>query len=55
MSGPKPPRADGYLTLGQIAGAHGVRGWLKVNSFTEPAEGLLETPRWSLVRGRVAA
>lgn len=50
MSGPQPPRADGYLTLGQIAGAHGVRGWLRVNSFTDPPEALLETPEWSLMR-----
>lgn len=50
MSGPQPPRADGYLTLGQIAGAHGVRGWVKVNSFTDPPEALLESPEWSLVR-----
>lgn len=50
MSGPEPPKADGYLTLGQIAGAHGVRGWVRVNSFTDPPEALLETPYWSLVR-----
>ncbi len=50
MSGPQPPKADGYLTLGQIAGAHGVRGWVKVNSFTDPPEALLETPEWTLVR-----
>jgi 16S rRNA processing protein RimM len=50
MSGPQPPRADGYLTLGQIAGAHGVRGQVKVNSFTDPPEALLETPEWTLVR-----
>jgi 16S rRNA processing protein RimM len=50
MSGPQPPRADGYLTLGQIAGAHGIRGWVKVNSFTDPPEALLETPEWTLVR-----
>lgn len=50
MSGPQPPKADGYLTLGQIAGAHGVRGWVKVNSFTDPPEALLESPDWSLIR-----
>lgn len=47
---PQPPKAEGYLTLGQIAGAHGVRGWVKVNSFTDPPEALLETPEWTLVR-----
>jgi len=47
---PQPPKAEGYLTLGQVVGAHGVRGWVKVNSFTDPPEALLETPEWSLVR-----
>jgi 16S rRNA processing protein RimM len=50
MSGPQPPRADGYLTLGQIVGAHGVRGGVKVHSFTDPPEALLDSPDWSLVR-----
>lgn len=49
MSGPQPPRADGYLTLGQIVGAHGVRGGLKVRSFTDPPEALLDSVEWSVV------
>jgi 16S rRNA processing protein RimM len=36
--------------LGRVASAHGVRGWLKVLSFTEPPEGLLRYPVWRLRR-----
>lgn len=38
-----------YLTLGQIAAPHGVRGGLKVNSFTEPPASLLAQAQWQLV------
>lgn len=34
------------VTLGRIAGVFGVRGWLKVQSYTRPAENLLDYPRW---------
>ena len=46
---------SGYLTLGQVAAPHGVRGRLKVNSFTEPPEALLAQAEWQLVAadGRV--
>jgi 16S rRNA processing protein RimM len=36
--------------LGRIATAHGIRGWLKVASYTEPLDALLEYPRWLLRR-----
>jgi len=34
------------VVLGRIAGPFGVRGWLKVASFTEPPEQILDFPRW---------
>lgn len=37
-----------FLTLGQIAGAHGVKGWVKVISFTQPREAILEYDSWLL-------
>ena len=49
MSGSRPTGTTRYLTLGQVAGAHGVRGGLKVNSFTDPPEGLLEHGAWHLL------
>jgi 16S rRNA processing protein RimM len=36
------------LTLGRIAAPHGVQGWLKVDSFTDPPEALLDQARWLL-------
>lgn len=37
------------LVLGRIAGVFGVRGWVKLRSFTRPIENLLDYPRWWLV------
>ena len=39
------------VILGRIAGAFGVKGWVKVFSHTEPREAILEYPNWSLKRG----
>lgn len=32
--------------LGRILGPFGVRGWVKLQSYTEPPEQILEFPRW---------
>jgi len=40
--------ASRLVVLGRIVAAHGVRGWLKVQSYTEPPEGLLEYGHWLL-------
>jgi 16S rRNA processing protein RimM len=37
------------VTLGRVAGVFGVRGWVKLQSFTRPAENLLNYPRWWLL------
>lgn len=34
--------ADQRVVIGRVAGVYGVRGWVKLRSFTEPREGLLE-------------
>jgi len=36
------------VVLGRITGVFGVRGWVKVFSYTEPREGILDYPRWYL-------
>lgn len=41
---------DEQLVLGKIRGVFGVKGWLRVESFTQPAENILDYARW-----RVAA
>ena len=42
-----PPRREN-LKLGRVIGAHGVRGWLKIQSHTEPPENLLRHRVWTL-------
>ena len=36
------------VKLGRVLGAHGVRGWLKVQSYTDPPENLLQHRQWIL-------
>ena len=36
------------MVLGRVVAAHGVRGWLKVQSHTEPEANLLDYRRWQL-------
>jgi 16S rRNA processing protein RimM len=37
------------VKLGRVLGAAGVRGWLKVQSYTDPPENLLQHRSWMLV------
>ena len=45
MAADRPAR---YLRLGRIQGAAGVRGWLKIQSYTDPPESLLQHRVWTL-------
>ena len=36
------------VILGRVIGPHGVNGWIKVLSYTEPRENILEFARWQL-------
>lgn len=36
------------IVVGQLAGVYGVKGWLKVRSFTQPAENILAYKPWFL-------
>ena len=38
------------IVLGRVTGPFGVRGWVKVDSYTEPREQILEFPRWRAER-----
>ena len=35
-----------YVELGFISGIHGVKGWVKVFSFTQPREAILDYQPW---------
>ena len=47
-SGPGSPSA---VVLGRVGAPHGVQGWVKVTSYTEPAAGIADYPQWTLVHG----
>ena len=37
-----------FVEVGRLGAAHGVRGWLRVQSFTDPPQRLFEWRRWVL-------
>lgn len=37
-----------WVEVGRLGAAHGVRGWMRVQSFTDPPQRLFEWRRWSL-------
>ena len=37
---------DKKIYLGKITGAHGIKGWLKIQSFSSPPENILNYPSW---------
>lgn len=43
--------AEDLLVIGKIVSVHGVRGDVKIYSFTDPIENLLSYSRWTLRRG----
>jgi 16S rRNA processing protein RimM len=43
------------IVLGRVTGPFGVHGWVKVASFTEPREQILEYPLWRAVQANGAS
>jgi len=37
---------DKFITLGYIGGVFGIKGWVKVFSYTRPKSGILDYPLW---------
>ena len=48
-------RDTAYIVVGKIGAPHGVRGWVKIHSFTEPPDNLFEYSPWYLSAGKVSA
>lgn len=42
-----------WVTLGRISGVFGVKGWLKVQSFTEPRDNIVRFGAWTLTTNGV--
>jgi 16S rRNA processing protein RimM len=45
------PNVDRKVVLGKIVGAFGVLGWIKVESYTDPPDNILDYPVWQLSDG----
>jgi 16S rRNA processing protein RimM len=41
-----------WVELGRIGAPYGIKGWVHVDSYTDPPEGLLRYPRWTLRQSR---
>jgi 16S rRNA processing protein RimM len=37
---------DEMVIVGRVGSTHGVRGWLKLQSYTQPTDNILHYPRW---------
>lgn len=44
------PSTDDLLVVGKITGCYGVKGWVKIHSYTEPQENFLRFGQWTLRR-----
>ena len=42
------PEENGPIVVGQLAGVFGVKGWLKVRSFTQPEDNILVYKPWQV-------
>ena len=40
--------SSNLVTVGEIAGAYGIKGWVKIKSFTQPQENILNYSPWWL-------
>lgn len=40
------------IVVGRITTAHGIKGWVKLYSYTDPPEGILSYQPWLISRGR---
>ena len=50
MSTARPGNDRRAVVLGRIGAPFGVQGWVKVNSYTDPPEGIADYGSWELVR-----
>jgi 16S rRNA processing protein RimM len=48
MSPEASAESEGLVIMGRITGLHGVRGWVKVHSYTRDHLGILEYDHWRL-------
>ena len=44
------PETSAVITVGKITGCYGIKGWVKIHSYTEPKENFLAFGQWLLRR-----
>ena len=44
------PEANAILVVGKITGCYGIKGWVKIHSYTDPQENFLGFGHWMLKR-----
>ncbi|WNL42769.1 ribosome maturation factor RimM [Halomonas sp. PAMB 3264] len=44
-------QTDEHVVLGKLTSPHGVKGWLKVYSYTSPIDSILQYPEWWVRQG----
>ena len=44
------PESGELLTVGRITGCYGIKGWVKIHSYTEPGENFLTFGQWKIRR-----
>jgi 16S rRNA processing protein RimM len=44
------PAASARLVIGRITGCYGIKGWVKIHSYTEPMENFLDYGGWMVER-----
>ena len=44
---------DDLLELGKVSGVFGVKGWVKVHSYTDPREGITDYSSWHILQNGV--
>jgi 16S rRNA processing protein RimM len=47
-----PLEPEDYVVLGKVSSVYGIQGWVKVYSFTEPMDRILEYGNWTLRNGK---
>jgi len=50
---PVAPMTGSRLQVGRISAAHGIKGWVKVYSYTDPIAGILDYAPWYLSKRNV--
>ena len=46
-------QVDSPLVVGRVGGVHGIKGWLKINSYTRPNDNILTYKPWLLARNNI--